>query len=235
MAELAAQTNPQLAEGMAQTARLEAMGIESGSAVTPGELGAFREAIRQLDRCDEAESKRLLKTQLLGWANLGRDARIELLVRVDRYVSESRAREEAAAFVRSIVPTYPGNAGILTLFLTLAVFGSAFFWLPVVRDWLWGTILVGVALAVGFLLGALRNDRARFRWCAKTLIPKLQANGVDPVDFLGILFALEGRDDLDEGLEDMVNSAEAIASDLVCLEVLPPPDEDALSKEGGHR
>jgi len=170
MENLLAKTNPGLVERMQLKEQVSALGGDPRFAVAYQQLEGMRPG---------ALHGELLK-QLLSWERLEEEQRASIVQRIS-------VSARAWQFARQIAPGFPGEAGCLAAFLAGLVVWSAFLWLPVVRDWLWGTVTVAVGCGVAAFTGHAFLGRRVRRWAREVLAPEAEHAKVPLTTFLVVV------------------------------------------------
>ncbi len=173
--ELQARTNPGLAERLEWKEQVRALGGDDRFAVAYEHLEGMRPG---------ALHTRLMKA-LLQWDQLGEEQKAQLLQQITAW---SRAWQ----FARQIGLGFPAQAGCFWAGIAALVVWSAFLWLPPVRDWLWGTIVVVAGCGAAALTGhALLGRRVR-QWTRQVLVPEAEEANVSLDCFVTVIDDLPG-------------------------------------------
>jgi hypothetical protein len=192
--DLLARTNPGLADRFALKEHVGALGCD----------GRFAVAYEQLEQLRPGALRRGLLHQLLGWERLADEQRAHL----GRQIGD---RSRAWQLARHIAPGFPQYAGYLSLAGVALLLGPAFVWVPAVRTWLWGGVLVAAGLgAVALITHALFSLRVR-DWTRKVLIPEADEANVSLDCFVAVVDDVPGsRLGLTEDLWPMKDQLETI-------------------------
>src|SRR5262249_16896616 len=117
---------------------------------------------------------------------------------------------------RQIAPGFPRYAGCLSVAVVALILGPAFLWVPTVRSWLWGSVLVVAGLgAAAAIAQALFSLQVR-EWTRKVLIPEAQDVKVSLDSFVAVVDDVPGsRPGLTEELWPMKDQLETIRGVLI--------------------
>ena len=97
------------------------------------------------------------------------------------------------------------------MLVALAAALSPFIYLPFVRSWLWGSILVVVAVMLTCFAALWGSNGTITRWIRKTLIPQAERRQIDLDLFLSALGAVDKKDkSFDEATREMAGNADDI-------------------------
>src|SRR5262249_33084134 len=173
--DLLARTNPGLADRFALKEQVSALGCDARFAV----------AYEQLEQLRPGALRQGLLHQLLGWERLADEQRALLGQQIG-------GRSRAWQLARQIAPGFPHHAGCLLAAVVALMLGAAFLWVPAVRSWLWGSLLVVAGLGAAALVGqALFSLRVR-EWTRKVLIPEAQDAKVSLDCFVAVVDDVPG-------------------------------------------
>jgi hypothetical protein len=173
--DLLARTNPGLADRFALKEQVSALGCDARFAV----------AYEQLEQLRPGAMRRELLQQLLGWERLADEQRALLGQQIG-------GRSRAWQLARQIGPGFPHHAGCLLVAVAALILGAVFLWVPAVRSWLWGSVLVVAGFGAAALIGqALFSLRVR-EWTRKVLIPEAQEAKVSLDCFVAVLDDVPG-------------------------------------------
>jgi len=172
---LLSRTNPGLIERLQLNEQVAALGGDARFAIAYVQLEGMRPGALRAE----------LLQHLLDWEILEEEHRERLAERI-------AAWSRAWTFARQVAPEFPGHAGCLLSFLSAAVIWSAFLWLPLVHDWVWGTVTVVAGCAAAALTGHLLLTRRVRRWTREVLVPQAQRTNVSLACFLAVVDDLPG-------------------------------------------
>ncbi len=197
--DLLARTNPGLAERLELKEQASALGCDARFAVAYEQLEQMRPGALRLG----------LLQQLLDWERLADEQRALLGQQIG-------ARSHAWQLARQIAPAFPGHAGCLTVAATALIVGPALLWVPALRSWLGGSVIVGVGLGAAALIDqALYSLRVR-QWTRKVLIPEAQDANVSLDCFVAVVDDVPGsRLGLLEDIWPMKDQLETIRGVLI--------------------
>lgn len=167
---LLARTNPGLVERVQMKQQVIDLGGDDRFAV----------AYEQLEGMRPGELHAGLLKQLLDWGRLEDEHRVSLVCQVE-------ACSRAWRLARQVAPGFPGHAGCLSAFLVALIIWSTFFWLPLVRSWLWGTVTVLGGCGAAALTGHILLGRRVRRWTREVLVPEAQRANVSLPCFLTVV------------------------------------------------
>ncbi len=174
--DLLARTNPGLAERLHWKEQVSALGGDARFAVAYGHLDGMRPG---------ALRSRLLR-QLLGWDRLAEEQRGLLGQQIAGLV-------RAWQFARQVAPTFPDPAvGCLPIPLAALVLLSAYLWVPEVRSWLWGSVMVVAVFWIAAFTSRSILARRVSQWTRKELIPQAEEANVSLACFLTVVDDLPG-------------------------------------------
>jgi len=197
--DLLARTNPGLADRLELKEQVSALGCDARFAV----------AYEQLEQLRPGALRKGLLCQLLGWERLTDEQRALLGQHIG-------GRSRAWRLARQIAPGFPRHAGCLSVAMVALIVGPTFLWVPPLRSWLWGSVLV-----VAGLIAAALIDQARFSlrvrgWTRKVLIPEAQDTKVSLDCFVAVVDDVPGsRLGLTEELWPMKDQLETIRGVLI--------------------
>jgi hypothetical protein len=197
--DLLARTNPSLSDRFALKEQVSALGSDARFAV----------AYEQLEQLRPGALRQGLLHQLLGWERLA-DAQRALLGQ------QIGGRSRAWQLARQIEPGFPHHVGCLPVAVVALILGPAFLWVPTVRSWLWGSVLVVAGFgAAAYIAHALFSLRVR-EWTRKVLIPEAQDAKVSLDCFVAVVDDVPGSPlGLTEALRPMKDQLETIRGVLI--------------------
>ncbi len=167
--DLLARTNPGLAERLQLKEQIGALGGDA----------RFTTAYEHIEGMRPGTLRSKLLQQLLGWDKLAEEK---------RRPSGTAYRQPGRAwlFARQIAPGFPSPGCLIPVLVAVAIWSTILF-VPPLRSWLWG----GIVVAAGFGAAALarhapltRNAR---QWTRQVLIPEAQEANVSLGCFLAVI------------------------------------------------
>ncbi len=202
VADLLARTNPGLAE------RLQL----HDQVCTLGGDPRFAKAYHHIETLRPGALRAGLLKQLLDWERLNDNEKAAL---AEQIADRSRAWQ----FARLLAPGFPDQAGFPIAVLAFLPFGSAFLWLPAVRGWLLGGVVVLAGLAAVFLAGRHLATRRIRHWTRHVLIPEAEETKISLRSFV-------------EVVDDLPSSRLAMMEDLWPVKIHLDTIRGVLSAEG---